>query len=818
MRGSEWRKWNVHVHTKGTNKNDLFTSVSIDDFFSHFFRKALEQQLAAIAITDYFSIDNYKAATQFIAELEHKADSAGKPLFTVDEISQIRKIFIFPNVELRMMPATDIGKLINIHCLFNPEYVNDLENDFFNTIENQAGKKMNRAGIISYGKTFISDTPSDELCYKEGVDRFVVDIRALKDILDSNSSFRNNTIVVVSNSNKDGNSAVQKHYDLFEGEPGGLDGVRKTIYEISNAIFSANKKDIIYFLGQRLDGDPDALDEDKSNERKLVLKERGSFKACLVGCDAHKEEDLFKRFTWIKGSLDFNGFKQIMFEPEQRVKIQDTEPDIKDEKLIIDHVRYIGNDNLFTPEPVYFNRNLNVIIGGKSSGKSILLYNIAKTLLPDRTILKGGDKEGGYRYTFPSGFDFEVTIGSGHSQSITREDGVPSILPEIKYIPQNYLSKLAEPENKKGNELVKLVRGLLLEDETYNEKYQSFLSQLKSNDLKRELAINAYFELKDKIAEQRQDLSQKGDPDVLRSTIKTNQEKIAKLKESAGLTEEQISEYNKLSIESSEIEGELKKLRNDYSKIRSFNADIQNILTDLIQRRDNVLNSIENAAVSTFYRNEYAIVDTALKTVEAINSSFALNENEQFINENIFSRLAAPLSTRQAEIKAKLQPYVQDQLIKSEIEALEKLVNEDTQKLAGINQIALEISKNETALITDKTKIFDGYRANFNEYSKMIESFDPRTQLLENDRLQIIGTQQFNFPKFRGKITALMDGRKANFDLYPLLKEKNTGISPFDIEDVLSWLTTMFDAMTDKNDFPFVSKVDLKAAVRYLLD
>jgi len=45
MRGSQWNKWNIHVHTKGTNKNDQFTSASMDDFFFTFFKKAAETQV-----------------------------------------------------------------------------------------------------------------------------------------------------------------------------------------------------------------------------------------------------------------------------------------------------------------------------------------------------------------------------------------------------------------------------------------------------------------------------------------------------------------------------------------------------------------------------------------------------------------------------------------------------------------------------------------------------------------------------------------------------------------------------------------------------
>lgn len=53
-------------------------------------------------------------------------------------------------------------------------------------------------------------------------------------------------VVIVSNSSIDGASSFQKHYDLFESEQGSLDAVRRTIYQISECIFSGNPR------GQRL--------------------------------------------------------------------------------------------------------------------------------------------------------------------------------------------------------------------------------------------------------------------------------------------------------------------------------------------------------------------------------------------------------------------------------------------------------------------------------------------------------------------------------------------------------------------------------------
>ena len=150
--GSQWRKWNFHVHTKGTNKNDLFSSATMEDFYHIFFKKAFANKIQAIGITDYFSIDRYIDAVEYQENVDIKVDSDGENLFTPEEILFVKGIFLFPNVELRMLPSTDSARLINIHCLFNPDFVRDLEHDFFSSLKNQEGFQMNRHGISMYGK------------------------------------------------------------------------------------------------------------------------------------------------------------------------------------------------------------------------------------------------------------------------------------------------------------------------------------------------------------------------------------------------------------------------------------------------------------------------------------------------------------------------------------------------------------------------------------------------------------------------------------------------------------------------------------------
>ena len=57
--GAEWHRWDPHIHTKGTAKNDQFKSKSWEDFIEKFFRAALEHDVHAIGVTDYHSLDNY---------------------------------------------------------------------------------------------------------------------------------------------------------------------------------------------------------------------------------------------------------------------------------------------------------------------------------------------------------------------------------------------------------------------------------------------------------------------------------------------------------------------------------------------------------------------------------------------------------------------------------------------------------------------------------------------------------------------------------------------------------------------------------------
>lgn len=504
-RGSEWRKWDLHIHTKGTNKNDKFESGSFDEFCKIFFEKALEKNIQAIGITDYFSIDNYKRIKNFIDEI----DSSNH--FNEHEKYKIKEIFILPNVELRMLPATNSGGLINIHCLFNPDndFLETLDNDFFGSLEDSAGNKMNRAGLISLGKE--SDSKLDgKGAYKRGIEEFHIEPSQLIKLFKEKPNLKENSIIAVSNSN-DGASALQKHYKLFENENGSLDGVRRNIYVLSDVIFSGNPTDREFFLGKK-----------SGCNEEVVIKQCGSLKPCIHGSDAHSEDKLFRpdknRFCWIKSDLTFEGLKQVICEPEDRVKIQGNKPEEKSGYHVI---KTIEIDNDICKQKILLNSNLNTIIGGRSTGKSTLLQLVAHRI--DSSI---------------EGIKPFIANIPQDDIKIIWQDGEENKNRDIEFFPQSHMYEIARDEYKKN----KLIQNIVEEkdDQSLIKNYERFCS---SNKIIIQTSLDDLFALQAEMDELITILKEKGDESGLRKEIKNLQRKMKDSSQGDSFSEEELNQY-----------------------------------------------------------------------------------------------------------------------------------------------------------------------------------------------------------------------------------------------------------------------------------
>lgn len=65
-----------------------------------------------------------------------------------------------------------------------------------------------------------------------------------------------------------------------------------------------------------------------------------------------------------------------MYEPKDRVKIQEGQPEYRADYSYISKIEL--QDSSYWNQDLYLNKNLNVIIGGRSTGKSALLTSIAR--------------------------------------------------------------------------------------------------------------------------------------------------------------------------------------------------------------------------------------------------------------------------------------------------------------------------------------------------------------------------------------------------------------------------------------------------------
>ena len=565
---------------------------------------------------------------------------------------------------------------------------------------------------------------------------------------------------------------------------------------------------------------------DKEGYIKNVFPNIGKYIPMIIASDNHDIKNYsLKENCWIKADPTFEGLKQIIYEPEERVRIQEEEPDFKEDKEIIDKVKFISLNNKFSNEEIYLNPNLNVIIGGKSSGKSILLYSIAKTLLADtkdKLLFKNNGEE---RYSLKSidyGFDFEITTKAGISQKISdREDGHNSLIPNIKYIPQNELVKLAEPElSGKGESLNKLVRNLICEDTDSKQKYDDFIKNVKQYDKEREELINSYFETLDNIQKLEAELKTKSNKEVLQTNIKTNSEKVEELNKKAGLSDEQIQQYKSIQEQQQENQKRRDLLNSDFSQTNAFLQELNKELSNLQERKNTFLQSIHKNEFRGYYQDKLKFIDDSIVQLQGLISEIGTIINSEgkriFNTDNIFKEELKQINYEKSNIEEELKPYQQNEEVKKQIRTLEEFIKNDGKLLSEVDSLNKKLETKRQSIEEIKTKLFDLYEKSYCEYKNIVEQLKNRTIELEKDGLQIRGVTQFNFPKFRREIISFTHGTYNDNDKYCILDENRSRIFETNYDELISNISKMFnEIMTSEYRIKTISK---KEAVKKLLN
>ena len=455
-RGSQWRRWDLHIHTPGTVKNDCFSGSTLEEKWNNYYaaiQKYIgdgnnpEKDIVGIGITDYLSIDNYQRVK------------------TEGRLPKSIKLLL-PNVEARITPiASSSG--INIHFIFNPEIVDELETRFFARLSFRASDRnytATKSDLIQLGR---KDNPNcgKESAYKRGIGQFLPNIDNFKDIFDTDKELRENVLILLSNSSNDGVSAAAQHHCYFnESTESGSDfeTMRQTLYSFADAIFSSNPQDISFFLGK----------SNKASPEEIITK-CGSLKPCLHGSDAHELTRIFEpdqqRYCWIKADPTFNGLRQVVYEPEERVRISALQPEVKPDYHVIDNV--IFDDECFSKEPIFFNSQLNCIIGGKSTGKSILLHNVAHAI--DK--VQANEKSKRASTSTKDVTKVQVTWADGTVSSNDKNDTSHKIV----YIPQLFLNSMIDDKEER-TEIDNIIQEIVLTNEKAVIAHQKMIEDLSA--------------------------------------------------------------------------------------------------------------------------------------------------------------------------------------------------------------------------------------------------------------------------------------------------------------------------------------------------
>ncbi|MBQ0089846.1 MAG: DNA repair protein [Prevotellaceae bacterium] len=483
-RGSEWRKWDLHVHTPETAKNNQFGNA--DEAWPLFIEKLEASDIDVFGITDYFSMDNYYKVKNYQKE------------------GRLKGKYLLPNVEMRIEPVTANGKPVNIHAIFDPTLTfAEIEREFFRQIKfSYKGAEYScvKSDLCALGRAVKNNEALEEnVAVNAGINVFVFSHAILKKIV-ANGFFKDRMLIAVSNSSNDGMSGLLK-------QSGAMQPTREEICRMSDMIFSGNPNDVEYFLGKTT-----SIDE--------VISSYGSLKPCITGTDAHQLDKVGvynnNRVTWIKADTTFEGLKQILYEPEDRVKIQTVRPDDKSIYQIIDHID-LAEDG-FWKGTIFFNQNLNTIIGGRSTGKSSLLKAIAakhgsKNVSSDDFIRKHLDG---------------VTI---HWQDGTDLDGR-----EIEYFRQSYMHDIATKEEETNSLVESIIRN---KDE--NGVLSTYYNSLKELSKNISQEVFSLFQLYKEIEEKKHTMSSLGKRDGIVQQLSILKAKSAELQKDIALTQEEQS-------------------------------------------------------------------------------------------------------------------------------------------------------------------------------------------------------------------------------------------------------------------------------------
>lgn len=777
-KGSTWRKWDMQIHVPGAKHADQYTAENGADVWDKFIDHLKSSDVSVFGVTDYFSVEGYETL-----------------LDKIKGISELKDREFFPCVELRLdISVNSDSEQLQCHLIFDNKYDISKIKNFLSHLPLK-NKKSN--GSVAY-------CTDADITACGGYDRVSITKEELEKSL--KNSFGNERPFLIAGvasgmgSNRaNPNANIKKELaDLFD--------------DCCNFFFG-NESNTSYYL----------------NESRYENKEvKAKAKPVIATSDCHTFGDCDNKlgkkfsvkdqdgndlerygFSWIKADTTFEGLKQIIFEPVDRVAFGYGKPESKKSYYLIDKVRFINNtgqDN-FPSEAIEINHNLTATIGGKSTGKSLLLYYTAKTIDTQEVENRFADHPTPTQYNFDDSpdFNFEVVWADGESTFLKNVEGTENESDrKILYIPQNYLNKLSEKNVKSRETLNKFVRDVLLQDEAVRDKYEDNLSKIKNFSKSIPVSVTNLYQTKQEIAEIEESIKQLGEEKGIKKYLAQLQKEADEIKNKSGLAEEDIKEYEKLLNQEKETMTGMAILSEDKKSIVLFRQNILQQLESLEELRDEQTAYIGNKTVKGEFKKEFSglaqtkasLLASADKITTSINSKIEANKKEL------------------EKIKKDLTPFMAKVKLQDELKKKNDAVKEEQKKLDKISLEKKSFESKKGNYEKEKKTLIEIYKDIFSVYDAMRNEFKKYENNFEDISLNVsvgFNEQKFNDEVIHGCLNK--QDIKRNVDGVDWKDEYEYQYDP---SNHIGFISSVFDAVVDEKIKTIKNKSPKDAIVKIL--
>lgn len=523
---------------------------------------------------------------------------------------------------------------------------------------------------------------------------------------------------------RDGKNVNEVYCDLIDTaklihELGGLVTIHagsktNSIDNITNALphSEAQKNDIaecvdIFEVGKEAD-----VEDYKKYVIPSLKKDIGKIMPIIICSDNHNINAYSaKQNCWIKADLTFEGLKQILYEPDERLRIQQDKPDEKRGYQVIDSI--FLNDDTFWKGNIYLSENLNTIIGGRSTGKSTLMKAIAKKI--DEKV----------------DIDDEKKFIQNHLNDITIKwkDGEETDSRDIQFFHQSFMYEIADSAQKTDELIRQIISNK--EDNKFLVEYNDINNELKKKISKSILDV---FQIQSDINITQTQLKEKGDKKGVETEIERLNAKIQNLSKDSEITKEDIKEYQTSLQNIAEWEKHIRETDNDmqlFVKMKTVEI-INNSYLDEYGFNDL---SFSNNAESLNSYFDSLVIKTNKEWVDLVEKleKLTLKEKTQFVM-NIEQK-------KQTELFKKGLQYYNDN---KELKDIQTKLKEESDKLQDINKLIekldrLNIRKNNTI-----TLVIDTH----NSYSVNAQNL-VRQLTIEHDEVKITTKNNCNVKELK---------------------------------------------------------------------